>query len=93
MANPTKSTGGERFSTAVVEAVAERVGVDPIDLNPPLYRAIDPDALDDLLTSLETGDADGSVSFHYLGYDVTVHGDGTVYLEETDDPTATTSSD
>lgn len=82
MAKPTKLSGGERFSTAVVESVAERVGVDPVDLDPPLYRAIDPDALDELLTSLSTNGKNGSVSFTYLDFEITVRGDGTVHLEE-----------
>lgn len=86
MAKPTKSAGGERFSTAVVESVAERVGVDPIDLDPPLYRAIDPDALDELLTSLSANGEEGSVSFTYLDFEITVRGDGTVHLDDATNP-------
>ena len=88
MPNPTQSTEIERFSTAVVEAVAEKAGVDPVDLDPPLYRAIDPDALDELLSSLGTGTTNGSVSFSYLDFEITVHGDGTVHLEDGDDSDA-----
>ena len=85
MANPTRPTRGERFSTAVVEAVARRVGAEPADLDPPLFAAVDPDALDEVLTSLSKGTG-GSVSFHYLGYEVTVHDDGDVELEDSSDP-------
>lgn len=83
MADPTMttSTESERFSTAVVEAVAERVGVEPANLEPPLYTAVDPDALDDLLTSMTADGNDGAVSFSYLGFEVTVHDDGSVELE------------
>jgi hypothetical protein len=81
----TTSSDGEQFSTAVVEAVAERVGVEPTDLDPPLFRAVDPDALDELLSSLATDDS-GTVSFSYRGFDVAVDCDGTVTLEESSDP-------
>lgn len=86
MAKSTNLTGDERFSTAVVESVAEHVGIDPVDLDPPLYRAIDPDALDELLTSLGTNGQEGSVSFSYLGFEITVHNDGTVNLDDPADP-------
>lgn len=86
MADPTMTTTeSERFSTAAVEAVAERVGVEPADLEPPLYTAVDPDALDDLLSSMAVDGDDGAVSFSYHGYEVTVHCDGNVDLEESND--------
>lgn len=92
MADPTMTTTteSERFSTAVVEAVAERVGVErvgvePAGLEPPLYTAVDPDALDELLSSMTVDGNDGAVSFSYLGFEVTVHDDGSVDLEESND--------
>ncbi|ADB63537.1 hypothetical protein Htur_4765 (plasmid) [Haloterrigena turkmenica DSM 5511] len=60
---------------AVVSAVAEAEGVDRIDL-PPLYNAIDSEALNDLFTS-DSG-AVSSVEFQYAGYSVVVRGEGTV---------------
>lgn len=63
------------LSQAVIMAVADAEGVDPIDL-PTLYEAIDPDALDQLLSG------DGvQVRFNYNGYGVTVDQRGVVGLE------------
>jgi hypothetical protein len=38
----------ESASIRVIEAIAAHEGTDPFDLEPPLYHAVDPDALDDL---------------------------------------------
>lgn len=40
-----QSTDAETPVLTIVEKVAEREGVDPVDLGPPLYDAIDTDAL------------------------------------------------
>lgn len=56
-------------SEAVVAAVAEREGVDPVEL-PRLFEAVDPDALDAIFADGRPG----RVSFQYAGYDVTVCG-------------------
>lgn len=56
-------------SEAVLAAVADRADADPADL-PPLYDAIDPDALDALFGEGRPG----RVSFPYAGYEVTVVG-------------------
>ncbi|QLH83437.1 HalOD1 output domain-containing protein [Halosimplex pelagicum] len=72
-------------SEAVLDAVAERAGVDVLDLSTPLYDAVDPEALD---TFYRTSGDEGTptrVSFAYCGYDVTVSGDGTVVLDEATD--------
>lgn len=92
MADPTRLTGTERFSTAVVEAVARRAGVEPKAVDPPLYRAVDPDALDGVLSSMATEGRPGSVSFSYHGYDVTVHDDGRVDLVDPNDPSSAADS-
>lgn len=63
-------------SVLVVEAVAETTGTDPLEL-PPLYDAIDPDALDVLV-------ADGGqshVEFAYDGHEIAVHEDGAVAVD------------
>ncbi|MFB1062412.1 HalOD1 output domain-containing protein [Natrinema sp. H-ect4] len=57
-------------TNAVIEAVAEATDSDPLDL-PPLYEAVDPDALNTLFDSSETS---GQVSFPYAGFEVTVRG-------------------
>jgi hypothetical protein len=64
-----------------VSAVAARDGVDETDL-PPLYDAVDPDALDALLGSVRTdGPDEVSVGFEYAGYTVVVSEDGAISLE------------
>lgn len=74
-------------SHAVVEAVADREGVDVTDLEPPafepLYTVVDPDALDAVFAPTHDGKrrTSGSVTFEYEGYTVTVNSDGTVDLE------------
>lgn len=67
-------------SSAVVERVAAREGVDPTDLDVPLFDAIDPDALDSIVRSSDPDRDDGlgTVRFAYYGYEVTVRADGTV---------------
>lgn len=65
LALPPNATASE----AVVATVADRSGTDPVAL-PPLYDAIDPDALDKIFR----GDLPGRVSFPYAGYEVTVCG-------------------
>lgn len=69
-------------SDEVVEKVAEVEDVDPLELTPPLYDVIDPDALDKLFASMPTaGRMEGQVTFSYNGYEVTVCGDGHVFVQ------------
>lgn len=68
-------------SLAVVEAVERATGRSAVpdgsgDSLPPLYEAVDPDALDDLFRP--DGRFDGSLSFTYCGHSVTVEHDGTI---------------
>ena len=60
---------GNLPSLATIEAVTTAKGVDP-DTLPPLYDAVDPDALDDLLGDPRRDDV--QVSFSYADCDVTV---------------------
>lgn len=73
----------DSLSCAVIDAVAEAEGVDPTEI-PPLYTAVDPEALDSLFQSPHAGGAAGvgRVQFAYYGYDVTVSADGQVTLAE-----------
>lgn len=69
-------------SIRVVEAVAERDGIDPLEVSPPLHDAIDTAALDDLFAPTSAGRRDdGTVSFTYRGHRVRVDSDGHVALE------------
>jgi len=65
----------------VIDRVAAANGVEPADLDPPLYEAVDPAALDSLFDAV--GDdraANNSVTFQYAGHEVTVGPDGAVSL-------------
>ena len=75
-------------SVAIVEAVADRKGVDPIEL-PPLYHVIDTDGLEGVVD----GDRAGSlqVQFTYAGYRVTVQ--SAAEPEITLDPMISSSGD
>lgn len=78
----TGTAGTRNVSDSVVEAVAEAEGVDPLELTPPLFEVIDPDALDQVFAPTPTdGRMEGQVTFSYKGYNVTVHGDGYVSVE------------
>lgn len=75
---------GERYSVAVVEAVADAADRDPLEFSEPLYSVVDPDVLDRLFPDVATS-ADGNqfVSFTYCGYRVTVR-PGEVIVARTD---------
>ncbi|MDR9431077.1 MAG: HalOD1 output domain-containing protein [Natronomonas sp.] len=64
-------------SERIVRTVATEADSDPVEL-PPLYDAIDPDALDALVDRM----SNGTVSFAYAGYEVTVRGDESIDLDE-----------
>ncbi|WP_266082526.1 HalOD1 output domain-containing protein [Haladaptatus caseinilyticus] len=65
-------------------AIAARDGPDSSEC-PPLYEAIDPDALNKLFAPLHReSERHGKVIFEYCNYQVTVHADRTVELEPTD---------
>ena len=67
--------GGDRnVSTAVVEAVADAVGTTPLDVEPPLYRVVDPDALNELFDSEYDDDRPITISFTYADCEVNVSG-------------------
>ena len=67
-------------STAVIEAIAEYEGLDPVELEPPLFEVIDPDALDALVGNEESGQAqsDIAVQFTYNQCRVKVSSDGSI---------------
>lgn len=69
----------EVLHTKVITAVAERKGIDPIDLTPPLHSAIDPDALEALFSERDNGFV--HVEFTYAGVGVTIEGEGNVEIE------------
>ena len=71
------SLDGQLPSEAVVNAVADIEESDATEL-PPLYGAIDTDALD----AIFVGDNAASVTFEYHGYTVTVEEDRLVSVQQ-----------
>lgn len=70
--------GSSRLLTErVVRAVAAHTDSDPLEL-PPLYEAIDPDALNAGVHA----SGESELSFHYAGRVVTATGDGTIDVSE-----------
>lgn len=67
---------GEELVFDILESVAEREDVDPLDL-PPLGDVVDTDALNALLR----GRTMVSASFEYCGYEVHVDSEGGVSIE------------
>lgn len=75
---------------AVLSAVAEAKGVDPEELDEPLGDVVDPDALRALFAPKHDGtQREGSVTFTYCGYDVTVEAPARVRVT---DPSESASS-
>lgn len=62
----------------IVDRVAEQSDGDVREL-PPLYEAVDPDALTAFLRSTEGPDS--AVAFTYCGYRVTVDSTGRIHLQ------------
>jgi len=75
-----KATTAER----IVEKTAKATDTDTLE-QPPLYDAVDPEALDTLIERMSSGE----VEFVYAGHDVTVESDGTITLEERPDERST----
>lgn len=76
-------SSAESASEAVIEAVADAKGVDPLDLDP-MYDAIDPDALDRIFRDSPVGRT-GSVEvrFEMAGCTVVVREAGEVVVAPT----------
>ncbi|QFU83832.1 HalOD1 output domain-containing protein [Natronorubrum aibiense] len=85
------TTGMHSVSFDVIAAVAEKEGVDPMDIEPPeydaLYEAINPEALDALFAPREDGSqrANGRVEFPFCGYQIIVDSNGEVTAVDRDD--------
>lgn len=79
-----KGGHADDLSVTVVNAIADREGVDPLELDPCLYEVIDPAALNALFSGPEDTE-NGPISrivFSYNGYDVHIAGDGEVRISE-----------
>lgn len=79
----TSLTTHPPLSHTVIEVVADAENVDPIDLDTPLYEAIDPDALNAVFEpAADSPRPHGSITFEYFGHTVVVTSDGTVTVED-----------
>lgn len=67
------------MSERVVTEVARHKGIEPEELDQPLYDVIDPDILDQIYTARET-----RVMFEYSGYEVTATSSGAVTVDPVD---------
>lgn len=71
----SRADGGRDVTGRVVDAVAERRGIDASSVSERLFDVVDPESL----AALVAHDGfDGRVEFTYAGHPVTVHGDGRV---------------
>lgn len=68
----------------IVQAIADAEGVEPVDLDPPLFDVLDGDLLNALVSSNETNADEPSLelSFEYFGYTVHVAAGGTVSVSK-----------
>lgn len=73
-----ESVEEDPISQTVVKAVAEAKEEDPIELTPPLYDVIDPDALDRLFADEDT---QGTLVFTYNNCEVSVFAAGYVLID------------
>ncbi|WP_206424948.1 HalOD1 output domain-containing protein [Halosimplex salinum] len=83
------STAAERedetdISIAVIEVLAEARGVEPVEMDEPLYDVVDPDALDQLFTGQAETAVGGRVVFELGDHEVTVHADGDILVRTVD---------
>lgn len=69
------ATDTQQVSTRILEAVADHRGVDPLELRPPLYEVVDPEALEALFAPTVAGaDRGGRVELTYAGCRITITG-------------------
>ena len=71
----------ETVSIAIVDAIADMESTTAADVEPPLYEAVDPDALDRLFAPTDGSQRiTGRVRFEYGSYDVSVSSAGLVRI-------------
>ncbi|MFC7140845.1 HalOD1 output domain-containing protein [Halosimplex aquaticum] len=67
----------DQVSIDVIETIASVTDMDPLTMEPPLYEAIDTDALD----SLYENGAVASVEFEYNGHTIRIDDEQTVTVD------------
>ncbi|MFB6074119.1 MAG: HalOD1 output domain-containing protein [Haloarculaceae archaeon] len=83
MLSSEPSSADDTVIVAIAEAIAAREGVDPTELSPPLYRAIDTSALESLFDS-DRAAGDLTLSFTYANYRITVEPGPAVAVDSLD---------
>jgi len=68
----------DNVTNEVIKTVAEIKDVDPLEVTPPLYEVIDPDALESLFANDRTL---GKVIFNYSDCEVSVFSDGYISVK------------
>lgn len=72
-------TGIETYSHDILLAVAEKKGIDPLELTPPLYEVLDPEAIDKLLSDSSTM---MDIHFEYNGFRIEVQSDFSITVRD-----------
>lgn len=62
----------------IIDTISNAEGEAPTELTPPLYDAVDPEALDAVAESM---DPEGTIAFEYCGHEVRVSGDGEISID------------
>ena len=77
--SPLTTDIGETYTVSerVIQAIPDCEGVSPLDISPPLFDAIDPDALDRVYADGRPG---VTTEFQYAGFRVTVRPSGRIEL-------------
>jgi hypothetical protein len=71
-------TPDQELADIILAAIAEELDVDPISL-PPLGNSINPDLINEIVD--DTYPAVRTLSFEYLGYEVTITHDGVISFQ------------
>ena len=74
----TATVPADNVTNEVIKTVAEVKDVDPLEVTPPLYEVVDPDALESLIINDRTL---GKVIFNYSGCEVSVFSDGYISVK------------
>ena len=78
----------DSVSSKIIESVAAVTDKPEVDLDPPLYEIVDPDALDALCQPLNGDflrDGSGQLTFLLHGCTVTLYWNGTIKIEPPDE--------
>jgi len=67
------------ISDQIIREVAAKEGVDPVEITPPLFAVIDPDAVDALYAN---SDARPEITFTWQGYTISADSKGRVSIDE-----------